>query len=85
MEKQCCSRGGARWQQMGCGACGIPLPQPGDALWLTVPPPCPLLLPVDRKSGGVGDLKYPLVADLKKEIRCGAQRGWHCTNSRADP
>ncbi|BBD56022.1 peroxiredoxin [Planktothrix agardhii] len=22
----------------------------------------------DRKSGGVGDLKYPLVADLKKEI-----------------
>merc|ERR1712032_179767 len=22
----------------------------------------------DRKSGGVGDLKYPLVSDLKKEI-----------------
>ena len=35
--------------------------------------PAPLLLPVDRKSGGVGDLKYPLVADLKKEIRCGVQ------------
>ncbi len=24
--------------------------------------------PADRKSGGVGDLKYPLVADLKREI-----------------
>ena len=24
-------------------------------------------MPSDRKSGGVGDLKYPLVADLKKE------------------
>lgn len=31
--------------------------------------PLPLCLPADRKSGGVGDLKYPLVADLKKEIR----------------
>ena len=31
--------------------------------------------PADRKSGGVGDLKYPLVADLKKEIRWGAVEG----------
>lgn len=32
--------------------------------------PDPLLHPppADRKSGGVGDLKYPLVADLKREI-----------------
>jgi hypothetical protein len=27
-------------------------------------------LPADRKEGGVGDLKYPLVSDLKREIRC---------------
>lgn len=30
----------------------------------------------DRKSGGLGDLAYPLVADLKKEISC-APRNAH--------
>ena len=26
------------------------------------------MLGADRKEGGVGDLKYPLVSDLKREI-----------------
>lgn len=26
------------------------------------------MLSADRKEGGVGDLKYPLVSDLKREI-----------------
>ena len=34
--------------------------------------PCTLLMPsvrrTDRKEGGVGDLAYPLVSDLKREI-----------------
>lgn len=30
---------------------------------------CALPVAADRKQGGVGDLKYPLVADLKREIR----------------
>ncbi len=29
---------------------------------------CLCIDPADRKEGGVGELKYPLVSDLKREI-----------------
>ena len=64
-----CSLAGVRRQ------CWLP-GQPRRRARTTLPPPCAATAlarvqprpPADRKQGGVGDLKYPLVADLKREI-----------------
>lgn len=47
-----------------------PLPSPLQVLGVSIDSQFTHLawIQTDRKSGGLGDLAYPLVADLKKEI-----------------
>lgn len=52
----------------GSSPAPLPLLPPLYPAPLRAPPSSDSLPAADRKSGGVGDLKYPLVSDLKREI-----------------